>query len=184
MAGLYHETTGRTQESIQNVNGCLFIITCELIFTVCYSVMTFYPSQMPILRRETNEHIYNFSAYYIAEVFNVLPVCFLRSFAGIAITYTWAGFNNGYALFFRIGLTLFIASFTSNAYGLLMSGILKTTIPDLASISDLVFLCFSGLYMNLNSVRFIRYISPFYYANEALAISFWSNVTHIGLFNE
>lgn len=103
MALLYHESTGRTQDSIQDVEGALFIITCEVIFTTCYSIINFYPSQLPILRRETNEHIYSFSAYYVAEVFNVVPVSFLRSFAGIAITYAWAGFDMGFVQFLKIG---------------------------------------------------------------------------------
>lgn len=181
MAVLYQDSTGRTQKSIQDVNGAIWIINCEIFFTTCYSVMNFYPSQMPILRRETNEHIYNFSAYYIAEMFNVLPVAFLRSFVGIAITFAWAGFNTGIWLFLEIGLTLFIASFTANAYGLLISGLFKIVITEVASVFDLIFICFSGVYMNLDSWPYLRYISPFYLINEALSLSFWSNVDHIGL---
>lgn len=180
MAFLYHESTGRTQESIRDVGGALFLMTCELIFTQCYAVMNFYPEQMPILRRETNEHIYKFSAYYVAEIVNALPVCFLRSFSGLTIAYFWAGFNTGPLLFFQIGLTLMIASFTANAYGLLMSNLFKIAVNEVASITDLIFLSISGFYINLSSFPYIRFISPFFFSNEALAILFWSNVDEIG----
>lgn len=159
MAVLYHDATGRTQQSIQDVSGALFIITCELIFTMCYAVIHFYPSQMPILRRETHEHIYSFSAYYVAEIVNVLPISFLRSFGGIGITYFWAGFNMGFSLFFKIGLTLVISSFTANAYGLMMSGIFKIVIMEIASVFDLVFLCMSGKRIKL--LKFSSYIDIF-----------------------
>lgn len=182
MAALYHETTGNTQKSIQDVDGALFIMACEVIFTTCYSVINFYPSLMPILRRETNEHIYSFSAHYVAEVFNVIPVAILRSFTGILILYLWSGFMN-FWIFMKIGITLLIASFAANAYGLLISGILKTVITDIASVFDLIFLCLSGIYMNLSSLPYARYFSPFFYTNEALLISFWSNVTEIGKIN-
>lgn len=181
MAALYHETTGRTQKAIQDVDGALFIMACEVIFTTCYSIINFYPSQMPILRRETNEHIYSFSAYYIAEVFNVIPVAFLRSFTGIAILYFGAGFMN-FWLVIKIGITLLIASFAANAYGLFISGLFKIVIMEIASVFDLIFLCLSGIYMNLYSLPYARYFSPFFYTNEALLISFWSNITKIGMF--
>lgn len=180
MAFLYHKSTGRTQESIRDVSGALFLITCELIFTQCYSVMNFYPEQLPILRRETNEHIYNFSAYYMAEIVNALPVCFLRSFSGLTIAYYWAGFNTGLLLYFQIGITLMISAFTANAYGLMMSNLFKFAVYEVASITDLVCLCISGIYINLSSFPYIRYISPFFFANEALAILFWNNVDEIG----
>lgn len=206
MAFLYHESTGRTQESIRDVGGALFLMTCELwvmdfdwiflfcwaqvidsillknsrIFTQCYAVMHFYPAQLPILRRETNEHIYQFSAYYVAEIVNALPICFLRSFSGLTISYYWAGFNTGFLLYLKIGLTLMISSFTANAYGLMMSNMFKIAISEVASITDLIFLCISGFYMNLNSFPYIRYISLFFFSNEALAILFWSDVDEIG----
>lgn len=181
MAALYHETTGRTQKSIQDVDGALFIMACEVIFTTCYSIINFYPSQMPILRRETNEHIYSFSAYYVAEVFNVIPIGILRSFTGIAITYAWAGFMD-FWLFLKIGITLLISAFAANAYGLFISGLFRIVIMELASVFDLIFLCLSGIYMNLDSLPYARYFSPFYYTNEALLISFWNNVTQIGMY--
>lgn len=91
MAFLYHDSTGHTQDSIRDVNGALFLITCELIFTQSYAVMNHYPSQLPILRRETNENIYQLSAFYVAEIFNSIPICILRAFSGFTILYLWAG---------------------------------------------------------------------------------------------
>lgn len=83
-------------------------------------------------------------------------------------------------LYIQIGVTLMISAFTANAYGLFISSFFDVTVTELACVSDLIFLCFSGIYINLNSVSTIRFVSPFFFANEALSIQFWSNVTQIG----
>lgn len=180
MALIYHESTGRTQDSMRDVSGCLFIITCELIFTQAYGVMNYYPSQMPILRRETNEHIYQFSAYYVAEIINAIPICIIRSVSGFTITYLLAGFNTGFLLYAKIIVTLLVSAFTANAYGLFVSSFFEQTITELASAIDLIFMCLAGIYLNLSSVSYVRFISPFFFSNEALAILFWHDVTEIG----
>lgn len=174
--------------------------------SMAYGIIYFYPQQMPILRRETNEHIYDFSgtevtlnkkstastistnetncllfsAYYVAEVFNILPVSFLRSFAGLPILYLWAGFDIGPLLYLQMGLILLAATFTGNAYGLFISGVFKSIKMEVATVFDLFFFSFAGIYMNLSSVSFARFISPFFYVNEALSILFWTTITQIG----
>lgn len=181
IAIVYHDTTGRSQETTRDMLGVFFMVSCSLIFTQAYSVMDFYAFKLPILRRETNEHIYKFSAYYIAEIFNALPVCFLRVFVGVTLVYAWAAFNNGYILYFELLLTYFVAIFTAQAYGLMMSNLFRIAISDIASITDMIFMCISGFYININAFPYIRYISFFYYTNEATAILFYGNVKTIGI---
>lgn len=181
IALLYHETTGRTQKSINDIEGAFFMFITSAIFSMSYGIIHFYPSQMPILRRETNEHIYDFSAYYVAEIFNILPVSFLRSFAGLPILYIWAGFDIGVTLYLQLGLTLLVATFAANAYGLFVSSLFTSIQMEIATVFDLMFLSFAGVYINLNSVSFARYISPFYFTNEGLSILFWSTITEIGI---
>lgn len=181
MAILYHHTTGRTQETTRDVLGVFFLTSCGVIFTQCYSVMDFYQDQMPILRRETNEHIYKFSAYYIAEIVNALPICFLRAFSSLTMIYAFAAFNQGFIVYAELLLTFFTAAFTAQAYGLMMANLFKIAITDVASITDLIFLCISGFYINISAFPFIRFISFFFYTNEATAILFFRNVHEIGM---
>lgn len=183
MAFLYLHCTGRTQETVRDVLGAFLLMSCGVVFTQAYSVMNFYQDALPVLRRETNEHIYKFSAYYVAEIVNALPVCFLRAFTGLAIVYFAAGFNIGLLVFLELLVTFLIAAFTANAYGLMMSNIFKIAISDVASITDLIFLVISGFYINLKSFPFIRYISFFFFTNEATAIIFFSNIDQIGKSN-
>lgn len=104
----------------------------------------------------------------------------LRAFSGFTILYMWAGFNAGFILYAQIGITLTISAFTATAYGLFISSFFDATFTELACVFDLIFLCLSGIYINLSSISSIRFVSPFFFSNEALCILFWNNVTQIG----
>lgn len=182
MASAYYKTSGRTQESIQDIRGALFMFVAEVVFTTSYGVIHFYPSQMPILRRETNEHIYKFSAYYIAETLCSFPAGVIRSFLSITATYVLVGFYKGLRSYFQFVLTLVVTSFTAHAYGLMFSGLFNSDdlTAEIAPPFDLLFLILAGMYINLNEFPYVRFASIFYYPNEALATLYWYDVTEIG----
>lgn len=182
MAVVYRNTDGRTQGSIQDIRGAIFVFVAEVVFTSAYSVIHFYPSQMPILRRETNEHIYKFSAYYVAEALCTIPPGVVRSFVSITATYFFVGFYKGLLSYFQFVLTLAVTSFTSHAYGLMLSGIFNSDAltAEIAPPFDLLFLLLAGMYINLNEFPYIRYISVFYFSNEALATLYWYDIADIG----
>lgn len=182
MAAVYSETSGRTQEGIQGVRGALFAISVEVIFTTSYSVIHFYPSQMPILRRETNEHIYKFSAYYLAETICVLPAGVIRSFVSLTVTYLFVGFYKGLKSYFQFMLTLVVTSFTSHAYGLMLSGLFNSDAltAEISPPFDLFFLLMAGLYINVKDFPYVRYTSMFFYSMEALCTLYWYDIDEIG----
>lgn len=161
------------------MQGAFVLLTCELIFTMSYSIVFHYPTLMPILRRETNDHMYSLSAYYVAEIFCIMPLAFLRSFVGVA--FFWIGFQGDFLMYFTMSLTLFLTALTGNAYGLMVSGIFETVMTDLAAITDIIFLSLSGFYINLNAFPYLRYVSLFFFSNEALSILYWADVTDIGM---
>lgn len=182
MAAIYYRTTGRTQESIQDIRGALFAIVAEVVFTASYSIIHFYPSQMPILRRETNEHIYTFSAYYMAEMFCTIPPGIIRSLVSITATYLFVGFYKGLKSYCQFVFALSVTSFTAHAYGMMLSGIFGTgaITAEISPPFDLLFLLMAGMYINLHEFPYIRYISLFFFSNEALATLYWYDITEIG----
>lgn len=182
MAAVYSKTTGHTQESIQDIRGAIFSFVAEMVFPATYGVIYFYPSQMPILRRETNEHIYKFSAYYVAEALCTIPPGIVLSFFSMTSTYFFVGFYKGIKSYFQFVFTLFVTSFTSYAYGLMLSGIFNSDIltGEISPTFDLLFIILAGMYINLNEYPYFRYISLFYFSNEALSTLYWYDISHIG----
>lgn len=64
------------------------------------------------------------------------------------------------------------------AYGFFLSGLFESFLigSELSAILDLVLLLVSGVYINVRTVPFLKYISFFFYANENCAIKFWLSV--------
>lgn len=181
MAFLYTKSTGRTQNSIQDVQGLIVLTTTELIFTNSYSSIHYYSTQMPILRRETNENIYHFSAYYLSEILSLMPITFVRAIIGLSIIFIGTDFGRSYQMFIQLGSILFTSGLTASAYGLFIFGVFRTGTLEMAGVFDLIFLSLTGFYINLDAFPYLRYISLFYFSNEALAISYWHNITTIGM---
>lgn len=67
------------------------------------------------------------------------------------------------------------------AYGFFLSGIFESFFvgTELSGIVDLFLLLVSGMYINVNHVKWLKFLSFFFYANETVAINFWLKVEDI-----
>lgn len=178
---LYSSLTTMTQATIQNMQGFFFILSCEIIFSSFYRILYSYFTITPLLRRETTERIYTFSAYYVANTLTDLPFLCIRPMCGLLITFLLGGLNWGVWFFVEIWITLAVLAFTSTAYGLMMFGIFRAIILEAPPVFNMFFSTVSGVYGNLSSYPILKYTSVFFYANEAMSIMFWRNVTTIGI---
>lgn len=168
------------QKSIQNVNGYVFVITAQIIFTTAYNVIYTYPSKLPILRRETGEQIYDLSAYYVAVLLCTIPKSFIECFCFLIVGYPIIGFAQGFWQFLQIGISLTITSIPAAAYGMMMSGIYERNTADMAAGFDMIFFILAGVYIRLDRFWFMKFFTPFFYANESILILIWKNVTNLG----
>lgn len=179
IAFAFSNVTNRTQESIQDIRGAFFMLVCEIVFSCCYSTLQFYPTQMPLLRRETNEHIYDLSAFYIAEAMWRSLAATSRVIGLLTITYSIFGFYKGMKSFLQLAVALTFAAFTANAYGFMLTGMFDAG-REMAPLFSLTFQILAGFFINLHSFPYARYISVFFFANEAAMISYWYDITDIG----
>jgi ABC-2 type transporter len=85
------------------------------------------------------------------------------------------------SVYLNICLVLVMSGICANAYGFFLSGLFESFSIgiDLAQIIDTTLLLFSGMYINVKFVTWYKYISFFYYANEGIAINYWSEVETI-----
>lgn len=154
----------------------------EVIFTFAYSVFYVFPNLLPVLRRQVGEGLYSLSAYYTALQFSLIPVLFLKTFAFLALIYWQVCAERGWILFLQMALFLSLAAFVSSLYGLFISSLCESErlSTDCAAPFDIVFMILGGSYSNVKVVPLLKYLSPFYYLNEALMHLFWIEVTDIG----
>lgn len=177
---LYSNVNGENQESIQDVQGIFFILSCEVMFSTSYRILHTYLTNSPLIRRETHERTYTLSACYVADVLSDMPFLTIRPLIGLIITYILAGFNKGIVLLLKLWLTMALLAFTSNAYGLMLVGLFRSLILEIPPLFTLTFMAVSGAYASIRDFPLLKYTSLFFYANEALSIFFWTDITEIG----
>lgn len=182
IAGLYINVSGRDQQSVQGVQGAFFILSAEVIFGTSYGVAHTYSTHLPILRRETGENVYKLSAYYVSKIICRIPGHIIDAFSFLGIIYMFAGFSNGWWLYIKFGLILTATGFTASAYGCMISGFFESSrmTAEVAPPLDLLFLILGGFYINLSAFSKLKFTSLFFFANEALSVTYWHNVPVLG----
>ncbi|PSN44293.1 hypothetical protein C0J52_12954 [Blattella germanica] len=88
-------------------------------------------------------------------------------------------------MFLLLAGPIVMISNSATAYGCMISALFES--PDLATVVsvplDLISLIMAGIFYNVRvlpaSIRCLKYVSQFYYSNEALAVVHWQNVLNI-----
>ncbi|XP_067634341.1 protein brown isoform X2 [Eurosta solidaginis] len=181
LAIMYSGVTKLTQTSVQDIDGSIYTLSNEMIFTFSYGVTYVFPMALPIMRREVGEGTYNLSAYYVASVLSFVPTAFFTSYMFFSIIYAAIYYTRGFMLYLTMGFVLALSAIAATAYGLFLSSFFETVTmaSECAGPFDLLFLIFGGAYYNVDSLPFIKFISLFFYSNEALMYNFWIDVDEI-----
>lgn len=182
IALLFSGVQSNKTQSVQDINGFIFTIAAEIIFGTCYGIIYFYPSALPMLRRETGENIYDLSAIYVAKFLGHIPKSFIESYVFMLIIYCNVNFIVDFWHYLGIGFTLSLTAIPATAYGLMLSGVFETVrlSSELAPPVDLFMFLICGFYIKLKMLHFLQYISLFFYSIEALSIQIWNRVNIIG----
>lgn len=178
---MYSGVGGLTQRTVQDVRGSLFMLSTEMIFTFSYGVMYIFPAALPIIRREVGEGTYSLSAYYVALVISFVPVAFFKGYVFLSVIYGSIYYTRGFLLYLTMGFLMSLSATSAVAYGMFLSSLFESDkmASECAAPFDLIFLIFGGTYMNVDSIPFIKYISLFFYTNEALMHNFWIDIDNI-----
>lgn len=178
---MYSGVIGLNQLSVQDITGSIFIFTTEVIFTSSYGVVFFFPSSLPIIRREVGEGTYNLSAFYVATIIAMIPAAFFKSYLFFGLIYASVQYTKGWATYLTMGFVLSLANLAGTAYGIFISSIFEQDklSAEMAAPFDLLFLIFGGAYYNVDSLPVFKYLSLFFYSNEALMYNYWINVEGI-----
>lgn len=176
---MYSNLSGDSQENIQNIQGGLFMLLVEVVYSTVYRPLRACLTNTPLLRRECNEHIYSVSAHYVACNFSEFPFLCLEILCGLAITFSMAEFAKGFQFFFQVWLLCIMLVLTMNAYSLMLAGVFRALVLEIPTVFNLIIQILSGAYISLAAYPYLRYISPLYYAYEAISIFYWHDVKEI-----
>ncbi|CAG0883457.1 unnamed protein product [Cyprideis torosa] len=146
-------------EGINNINGALFLLINNMTFQNAFAIVSVFCSEYPILLREHQAGMYRITVYFLCKALAEIPLFVFYPVLFCSVT------------FFMIGYM--ISCVSSNMHMGLSVGP-AIIVP---------FMLFGGYYLHADSVPkslgWLRYLSWYYYGNEALAINQWKNLTNI-----
>ncbi|CAB3239688.1 unnamed protein product [Arctia plantaginis] len=164
------------QRDIQNVEGLLYLTIAETIFLFIYAVFITFPSEVPILLRETASGLYSPFPYYLSKMIFWIPRATIEPTIFSALVFSVAGLRGGFLGWLGFNFVCILCANYANAYG----SFLSTTFASMETAAlvsvpfDLIGTMFSGIYLNLASVSpylsWLRYVSGFYYGVESISV--------------
>ncbi|XP_053687194.1 protein brown [Sabethes cyaneus] len=178
---LYFQVTPTNQTAIQDIRGALFLMICELLYTISYAVFYMFPQELPLLRREVGERTYRLSAYYAHKALLTVPKAFFESFLFVGIIYGSVKFATGFATYLGMATVCSFASLLAVAYGYLFScicGSVELSI-EYANIIFLLYALLGGLYLNVRAFPVSKFVSFFFFASEGISVYYWRSVGSI-----
>ncbi|KAJ8736590.1 hypothetical protein PYW08_007246 [Mythimna loreyi] len=173
------------QRDIQNVEGLLYLTITETIFLFIYAVFITFPSEVPILLRETASGLYSPLPYYLSKMIFWIPRAVIEPTIFTTLVFLVAGLHGGFMGWLGFNFVCILCANYANAYGSFLSSTFNSMeTAALVSVPfDLIGTMFSGLYLNLASVSpflsWLKYVSGFYYGVESISILQWDSIETI-----
>ncbi|XP_002742012.1 protein white-like [Saccoglossus kowalevskii] len=174
------------QDSIQNINGCLFLFITNMTFANLFAVIQVFPLELPVFLREHFNGMYRTDVYFICKNLVELPYQFIiLPIVFTAITYWMVGLYPYFVNFCICAGILVLVCNVSVSFGYMISTFSPSVSVALAIAPPLIvpLLLFGGLFLNTSDIPvyfiWLQYISWFKYGYECLTVNQWQNIDDI-----
>ncbi|KAK1120027.1 hypothetical protein K0M31_012757 [Melipona bicolor] len=173
------------QGSIQNMQGLLYLVVVETVFTFNYAVFYTFPRELPLLLRDIASGLYGPTPYYMSKVIVLIPGAIIQPLLYSAFIFAITGLKGGLLGFVYFALPVVFCAISASALGLFLSASFQSL--DTASLFsvplDFLGLMFCGIYLHLDhlapGIAWLKYLSQFYYGLEAVSLTQWLLIDHI-----
>ncbi|XP_034248140.1 protein scarlet [Thrips palmi] len=186
MAGLcFLGTVSDSQAGVVSVQGALFILVSENTFSPMYSVLSVFPSELPLFLREYRAGLYGPVAFYLSKVLSMLPGLIVEPLVFAVLAYWLAGLRDDVYAFLITSAIVVLTMNVSTACGFFFSSAFESVPTAMAYLVpfDYVLMITSGVFVKLSTlpayVSWTQYLSWLMYSNEAMSIVQWQGVTNI-----
>ncbi|XP_066979788.1 protein white-like [Macrobrachium rosenbergii] len=185
LIGLIYLDQDQDQMGIQNINGALYIMITQTSTRSLFGVVNAFCEQLPIFLREHFNGMYRTDVYFLAKNVAELPTSIVIPTVLISIAYFMVGMNPLAERFFTAMVVLIFVSNTATSFGFMLSCLAPNprVALGMGAFVLIPLMVFGGFLLNSDTVPvyfiWIKYISWFNYANEALIVNQWWGVTNI-----
>jgi energy-coupling factor transporter ATP-binding protein EcfA2 len=97
--GLLYFQTQINRVGISNINGSIFYVVSELTYSTLFGILSFLPSEYPLLVREYHDSLYYLPSYYIARLLSYIPLFTLDGLLMLSISYWMTGLTPTFTRF-------------------------------------------------------------------------------------
>ncbi|CAG2104560.1 unnamed protein product [Medioppia subpectinata] len=173
------------QKGIMDINGALFLLVTNMNFQSLFGVVNTFCGELPVYHREHENGMYRVSTYFLAKQLAEFPSFTFVPIIFVVIFYYMVGLNNGAEQVLLCILACVLVAHASTSFGYFVSCISSNVTMALSIAPPLMLplMIFGGFFINTEStpvwLGWIKYISWFYYGNEALVINQWRDIDHI-----
>nr|QNH67910.1 ATP-binding cassette transporter subfamily G-like protein 11 [Brachionus rotundiformis]QNH67912.1 ATP-binding cassette transporter subfamily H-like protein 2 [Brachionus rotundiformis] len=168
-----------------NRSGALFVIIMQSSFGFLFSVVNTFPADLTLVYRESKNRLYSITIYYLVKQLAEMPKYVLTATLFVTISYWMIGLNDSFGIFVQVLLTIVLSSQVAISCGLLLSAASASIEVAISLVAPVVMplLIFSGFFLNDTSIPkyfvWLKYISWFFYTNEACNVFLWQDETNI-----
>ncbi|XP_075226956.1 protein scarlet-like isoform X2 [Lycorma delicatula] len=140
------------QKGIQNMQGFLYLVVVETVFTFSYSVCHTFPAELPVLLREIGNGLYSPGPYYASKMIILLPRALLEPILYSSLVFWIAGLFGGVIGCLKFCIPVIACAIAATAYGCLISAAFESVATgSLASVPvEQISLIFCGIFMSLS----------------------------------
>lgn len=183
--GLIYFQLELSQKAVMNINGVLFLCLTNNSFSSLVVVLNTFPAEIPLFIREHQNRMYRLISYYMSKVIIEVPMFIVLPFCFMLIVYWMANISNSIENFLICAGIIILSAQAAVSFGNFLSATAPSTNVAIALAGPILvpLMIFSGFLINFDDVPvyflFLRYISWFGYANEALQINQWEGVKNI-----
>ena len=183
--GLIYFQLELSQKAVQNINGVLFLCLTNNSFSSLVVVLNTFPAEIPLFIREHQNRMYRLISYYMSKVIIEVPMFIVLPFFFMLIVYWMANIGQSIQGFLICTGIIILSAQAAVSFGNFLSATAPSTNVAIALAGPILvpLMIFSGFLINFDDVPvyflFLRYISWFGYANEALQVNQWEGVKNI-----
>jgi ABC-type multidrug transport system permease subunit len=157
----------------------------SMTFQNVFAVINVFCTELGVFLREHRNGMYRTDVYFLSKTLAETPLFTFVPIVFITICYFMIGLNTtGPRFFVAVGI-LILVTHVAISFGYLISCVSSNVSMALSIGPPLMipFLLFGGFFLNVSSIpvyfKWLSYLSWFRFANEALLINQWKNVTNI-----
>lgn len=173
------------QKGVMNIKGIFFLMITNMTLQSTMAIICTFSNEIPVFQKEYAAGLYRIETYFLAKTLAELPVFIMIPIIFTSIVYFSVGLRHNTGAFFVCLSVMILIVNVGCSFGYAVSCLSSNTMIALAILSPIYIpiILFGGHFLHIDSIpvslRWIKYLSWFYFGYEILSINQWAKIDKI-----